>query len=93
MFLKSKVVVGRWLLLVVEAWGVDIGIGGHARIFTHFQVTCGSLSWFSSIYLGKRRGNTIFRGALEGVLFLNLRNGLKGVLFLIQVFLIRGEGV
>ena len=36
--------------------------------------------------------NGIFRGALEGVPFLNLRNGLKGVLFLIQVFLIRGEG-
>ena len=27
-----------------------------------------------------------------GVLFLNLRNGSKGVPFLIQVFLIRGEG-
>ena len=33
------------------------------------------------------------RGALDkGVLFLNLRNGLEGGPFLIQVFLIGGEG-
>ena len=71
---------------------VDVGNGDQVRMLEPFQVMCGSLSWFSFIHLGNRRGNTIFRGALEGVLFLNLRNGSKGVLLLIQMFLIRGEG-
>ena len=76
-------IVALWLIL-----GFDAGICVHIRGFSHFHVTCGTSPWLSLIYLGNRRGSTILRGALEGVLFLNLRNGLKGVLLLNRMRLI-----